>query len=52
VLGMRAAGVGTRPHFPAAAERVARELFVDQWAEQEVAFIDRSGSLLRIDRRT
>ena len=41
-----------RHHFPAAVERGARELFVDQLAEQEVAFIDRSGFLLRIHRRT
>jgi hypothetical protein len=41
-----------RPPLPTAVERVPCELFVDQWAEQQVAFIDRPGFLLRIDRRT
>ena len=39
-------------HFPTAVERVLCEFFVDQLAEQEIAFIDRSGFLLRIHRRT
>ncbi len=37
-------------HLTAAVERMAGVFFVDQTTEEQIAFIDQSGLLLRVDR--